>query len=264
MILAATAYVLHARGRAAEAEPGCARVSEAAGTRACLAARPGLPPMVDLVVTRDGREQRHALPGIPSRLQVSPSGRMVSWTVFVSGDSYNTSGFSTRTGILDTKTDDLRKSIEDIPLTVEGKRYFAPDVNFWGVTFAADDTRFYATAASRGRTHLIQADYRTWEATALRDNVECPSLSPDGTRLAFKKRVTPGPWRLHVLDLATMAETPLAEARSVDDQAVWPDAHTVGYGLDKQRWTVPADGTGTPSPASSDAGPHPGEDSPGK
>ncbi|MBB5955354.1 hypothetical protein FHS29_001935 [Saccharothrix tamanrassetensis] len=239
--------MLHARSRTAEAGAACERQSARGGTVACLAARPGVPPMAELVVTRAGREQRHEVPGIPSRLQVSPSGRMVSWTVFVSGDSYNTAGFSTRTGILDTETDDLRKSIEDIPLTVDGKRYFAPDLNFWGVTFGADDSRFYATAASRGTTHLIEADYRGWEAEALRDNVECPSLSPDGTRLAFKKRVTPGPWQLHVLDLATMAETPLAEARSVDDQAVWLDADTVGYGLAKEQWSVPADGTGEPA-----------------
>ncbi len=200
--------------------------------------------MVELVVSLRGREIRHSLPGVPSRLQVSPSGRMVSWTVFVSGDSYNTTGFSTRTGLLDTSTEELRKSIEDIPLTIDGQRYYAPDLNFWGVTFTADDSRFYATAASRGRTHLITADYRTWEAKALRDNVECPSLSPDGTRLAFKKRVSPGPWRLHVLDLATMAETPLAETRSIDDQAVWPDDHTVAYQHEGRTWTVPADGSG--------------------
>ncbi|MEU6155762.1 hypothetical protein ABZ816_37825 [Actinosynnema sp. NPDC047251] len=238
--------MLYARGHAVGASDACHRRSAAASTSACLRALPGLPPMVELVVTAAGRETRHEIPGIPSRLQVSPSGRMVSFTVFVSGDSYNTAGFSTRTGIFDTSNDELRKSIEDIPLTVGGQRYFAPDLNFWGVTFTADDSTFYATAASRGRTHLIRADYRTWEAEALRDNVECPSLSPDGTRLAFKKRVEPGPWRLHVLDLATMAETPLAETRSVDDQAVWPDADTVGYGLADERWTVPADGSGPP------------------
>ncbi|MEU4803643.1 hypothetical protein [Actinosynnema sp. NPDC023587] len=241
--------MLHARGHAVGASDGCARRSSAAGTSACLRALPGLPPVVELAVTSGGRETRHEVPGIPSRLQVSPSGRMVSWTVFVSGDSYNTAGFSTRTGILDTSTDELRKSVEDIPLTVDGERYSAPDLNFWGVTFTADDSTFYATAASRGRTHLIRADYRTWEADALRDNVECPSLSPDGTRLAFKKKVEPGPWRLHVLDLRTMAETPLAETRSVDDQAVWPDAGTVGYGLAGGTWTVPADGSGTPEPS---------------
>ncbi|NUT98951.1 MAG: hypothetical protein HOY78_43810, partial [Saccharothrix sp.] len=179
--------------------------------------------MSELTVTVDGREQKHAIPGVPSRLQVSRSGRMVSWTVFVSGDSYNTAGFSTRTGILDTTTDEVRKSIEDLSLTIDDTRYYAPDLNFWGVTFTQDDNTFYATAASKGRTHLIRADYTTWEATALKTNVECPSISPDGTRLAFKKRVSPGPWHLHVLDLATMTETPLAETRSVDDQAVWLD-----------------------------------------
>ncbi|MEJ2859391.1 MULTISPECIES: hypothetical protein [unclassified Saccharothrix] len=204
--------------------------------------------MAELAVTVNGREQKHAIPGIPSRLQVSRSGRMVSWTVFVSGDSYNTTGFSTRTGILDTTTDELRKSIEDLPLTIDGNRYYAPDLNFWGVTFTQDDNTFYATAASKGQTHLIQATYTTWEATALRTNVECPSISPDGTRLAFKKRVTPGPWHLHVLDLTTMTETPLAESRSVDDQPVWPDNHTITYNLDKHTWQVPANGTGQPTP----------------
>uniref|UniRef100_UPI0031DFC179 hypothetical protein n=1 Tax=Saccharothrix mutabilis TaxID=33921 RepID=UPI0031DFC179 len=172
---------------------------------------------------------------------------MVSWTVFVSGDSYNTAGFSTRTGILDTATDEIRKSIEDIPLTINNSRYYAPDLNFWGITFAQDDTTFYATAASNNQTHLIKADYGTWEATALKTNVECPSLSPDNTRLAFKKRVSPGPWRLHVLDLTTMTETPLAETRSVDDQATWPNNDTVAYTLDKQPWQLPANGTGTPT-----------------
>lgn len=204
--------------------------------------------MAELKVTTNGRQQTHPIPGIPSRLQVSRSGRMVSWTVFVSGDSYNTAGFSTRTGILDTTTDEVRKSIEDIPLTIGDSRYYAPDLNFWGVTFAQDDTTFYATAASNNQTHLIRANFETWEATALKTNVECPSLSPDNTRLAFKKRVSPGPWRLHVLDLQTMTETPLAETRSVDDQATWPNNDTVAYTLDKQTWQLPANGTGTPTP----------------
>ncbi len=107
--------------------------------------------MAELKVTTNGQAQTHQIPGIPSRLQVSRSGRMVSWTVFVSGDSYNTAGFSTRTGILDTTTNEVRKSVEDIPLTINGSRYYAPDLNFWGVTFASDDTTFYATAASQNK-----------------------------------------------------------------------------------------------------------------
>ena len=53
-------------------------------------------------------------------------------------------------------------------------------------------------------------------------------------------------WRLHVLDLRTMADTALAETRMVDDQAEWLDDGTVLYGLEGAVWSVPADGTGAP------------------
>ena len=82
----------------------------------------------------------------------------------------------------------------------------------------------------------------------IHENVECPSLSPDGTRIAYKKRTgsSSTPWHLTVLDLATMRETPLAEARSVDDQAEWLDDGHVLYGVDGAVWSVHADGTGRP------------------
>lgn len=81
-----------------------------------------------------------------------------------------------------------------------------------------------------------------------------PLPLPDGTRIAYKKRVkglsADAPWRLYVLDLRTLHETPLAETRSVDDQAVWSDAHTLTYALPgdygADLYTVPADGTGAP------------------
>jgi len=79
--------------------------------------------------------------------------------------------------------------------------------------------------------------------------VECPSLSPDETRIAYKKRVGAGRkrWRLYVLDLETMRETPLAESRPVDDQAEWLDGDHVLYGLDEDILEVPADGSGRPA-----------------
>jgi hypothetical protein len=82
----------------------------------------------------------------------------------------------------------------------------------------------------------------------IRENVECPALSPDNTRIAFKKRVDSanGPWRFTVLNLKTMRETPLAESRSVDDQAAWLDNDRVLYGYKNAIWTVPADGSGHP------------------
>jgi prolyl oligopeptidase PreP (S9A serine peptidase family) len=66
----------------------------------------------------------------------------------------------------------------------------------------------------------------------LRENVECPSLSPDGTRLAYKRSMGGAEnWRLHVLDLRTMRDVPLAERRSIDDQAEWLDDESIAYSL---------------------------------
>ncbi|MBG0829543.1 hypothetical protein HS041_17390 [Planomonospora sp. ID67723] len=232
--------------------PACNRFHTAAGVSVCLVARPGPVPMTDAVILdRSMRElQRVELAGIPNRARMSASGRMASWTVFVTGDSYNEGGFSTWTGILDRRTGFAVTNMEDIPLTLGGRRYFSPDVNYWGVTFAADDNTFYATVSTKGKTYLVKGDYARWEARTLRENAECPSLSPDGTRLVFKKRVSGDPdrpWRLHLLDLATMEETPLAETASVDDQAAWLDARTVMYGKGPDVWSVPADGTGAPA-----------------
>ncbi|MFF2921332.1 hypothetical protein ACFVTP_02755 [Streptomyces celluloflavus] len=238
--------------------PVCERFYASAGTGLCLQRRPGIPPTsYAVVLDRNLRETRRiALTGIPNRARVSASGRMLSWTMFATGDSYATTSFSTRTSILDTRTGYLIKNMEEIQLTLDGRRYHAPDVNYWGVSFARDDNRFYATVSTKGKTYLVEGDMRKWTARTLRENVECPSLSPDNTRLAFKKRVREGatdPWRLYVLDLRTLREHPLAEARSVDDQAAWLDDHTLAYALPggdgrpSDIWTVPADGGGAPA-----------------
>ena len=236
--------------------PACDRFHAAAGTGLCLQRQPGLPPRAYAVVLdRNLKEKRRVpLDGLPNRARVSASGRMLSWTNFASGDSYNESSFSTRTGILDTRTGYLVKNIENIPLTVDGRRYHSPDVNFWGVTFAPDDNRFYATVATKGKTYLIEGDVKKWKARALRRNAECPSLSPDGRHLVFKKKVSGGgkaPWRLHLLDLRTMRERPLAEKRGVDDQALWLGTSEVAYALrgadgGSDIWSVRADGGGVP------------------
>ncbi len=231
--------------------PVCDRFHAARGTALCLRRRAGVPPRAYAVVLdRRLREVRRiAVAGIPNRARVSSSGRMLSWTTFATGDSYATSAFSTRTAILDLRTGYLVKNMEQIPLLIDGRRHHAPDVNYWGVSFARDDNRFYATVATGGRTHLVEGDMRKWSARALRTNVECPSLSPDNTRIAFKKKVSgdpSAPWRLYVLDLRTLREHQLVERHSVDDQAVWLDDRTLAYGRGGDIWTVPADGTGAP------------------
>ncbi|MER7174988.1 TolB family protein [Streptomyces mesophilus] len=242
----------------------CRRFYASGGGAICLTTRPGIPPRSEaIVLDRKLRPKRTVtFGGTPNRARVSPSGRMVSWTVFVSGDSYAGNAFSTRSGILDTKTGYLIKNVETLQLTLGKKRYSASDLNYWGITFARDDNRFYATVSTRGKTYLVEGDLNAWTARTLRENVECPSLSPDGTRLAYKKRVREGtssPWQLHVLDLKTLRDTPLAETRSVDDQAAWLDDHTVAYALPGRTrgssdvWSVPADGSGEPVRMARDA-----------
>lgn len=227
----------------------CDRFAVSAQTGMCLAVRPGTLPAVSDFTVLDknfGSVHKEYVPGTPSRARVSPTGDRVYWTVFVTGDSYAATGFSTRAGVYQLANGELEKTIEELPVAVDGHRYFAPDVNYWGITFAKDGKRFYSTLGSKGKTYLIQADYDTYRGQALRENVECPSLSPDETRIAFKKKVGEGVWRLSVLDLKTMRETPLAETRSVDDQALWQDDQTILYGLDNAVWAVPADGSGAP------------------
>ncbi|MFG2628295.1 TolB family protein [Streptomyces sp. NPDC048473] len=232
----------------------CLRFHAAAGTGICLQARHGaLQDTYRAVVLDSHLHALHRFPaaGIPTRARVAPSGHLVAWTVFVSGDSYAGTDFSTRTAIVDTRTWAIDDNLETYTVTKDGRPYRASDINIWGVTFA-DDTRFYATLATHGRTYLVRGDVTARTLTTLHGNVECPSLSPDGTRIAYKKRV-PGaspdaPWRLYVLDLRRMSQTATAEQRNIDDQAVWADDSTLVYALPgdygSDLWTVPADGTG--------------------
>lgn len=237
----------------------CARFYAARGTGVCLQSGIGVVSQTNRAVVTDAAldtEHTFDLAGTPSRARVSPSGRFAAWTVFVGGESYGAAFFSTRTSIVDTSTWRLLPNLEDFAITLDGRRYHALDDNFWGVTFAADDDTFYATLGTAGHTYLMRGSVSRRTAVSVGvQNVECPSLSPDGTRVAFKKRILGGAslWHEYVLDLRTLKQTPLAERRSVDDQATWLDDRTVAYALPHEGdvkstdlWSVPADGSGAP------------------
>lgn len=190
------------------------------------------------------------LAGVPSRARVSPDGGLGSSTVFVTGDSYAPGTFSTRTTLYDLVTGTSLGDLETFSVFKDGKRIHSVDFNFWGVTFARPPGRFYATLGTRGHSYLVEGDIATRSVKVLRDGVECPSLSPDGRRIAFKEKVSGGglsevKWRLSVLSLDSLQARPLAETRSVDDQAEWLDDGTVLYSVDSDTYAVPADGSGT-------------------
>jgi Tol biopolymer transport system component len=194
-------------------------------------------------------QPRHKIPlnGSPTRARVSPDGRYAATTAFVFGHSYADANFSTQTTIIDVASGTPLGDLERFTVLGNGQRIRSPDFNFWGVTFARDSNRFYATLRTAGKTYLVEGDVAARTMRVLRENVECPSLSPDNTRLAFKKLVGDGPaWRLHVLDLATMTETAAAETRSIDDQVEWLDDQQIVYAFGADLWVARADGKGAP------------------
>lgn len=237
-------------GRRSVGGLACERVHFEAGRGICLSKTGGLGTAVEVRILDDRFRPRHQLRlnGVPSRARVSPDGRYGTVTAFVSGHSYAEAGkFSTQTTLIDLVRGRKVADVEDFVVEKDGERFDSIDFNFWGVTFARDPNRFYATLGSGDETYLVRGDVRARTAVVLRENAECPSLSPDGRRVVYKKRVgDPEVWRYHVLDLSSGRETALAEERPIDDQAEWLGAENVLYKVGEQIWSVPADGSGRP------------------
>ena len=226
------------------AEPGsarslsgvpCERVFANRSSLVCLRAAGPLPGVTRALTvdTAWGVTGGWDLNGVLSRTRVSEPAGHVATTTFVSGHTYASSDFVTETRIRTGAGEDLG-NLEDFAITVEGQPLTAPDRNVWGVTFSRSDADlFYATVASGDRRWLARGSIAGRSLTSIAPDVECPSLSPDGTKIAFKRRV-PGlgvAWRLEVMDLSTGQVTAVKERRSIDDQPEWLDDRTVLYGM---------------------------------
>lgn len=238
----------------------CDRVYATADEFSCLRIVRGITPTYTATLYTAGADEIGAwpLPGIPSRTRISADGALVATTSFVTGHSYATIGFSTET-VIHTRSGDDFGNLEDWSLLVDGAPSAPEDRNYWGVTFADDDT-FYATVGMtvQGVTHLVRGSISQRTLQTLAENVECPSLSPDGTRIAFK-RVTAGSgatvhWTPAIYDIAAGAITLLPESRSIDDQIEWLDDDTILYGMprdgavgDYDVVALAADGSGAPA-----------------
>ena len=169
----------------------CERVDARAGQAVCLAADRGVLTTYRIVfLDADLHERgRHDLVGSPSRVRLSPDGSVAATTVFVTGHSYAQTGFSTQTRFWDVASMQPTAEMErDVTVTRDGSTLDAVDRNFWGVTFV-DADRFYATLGTGGHSYLIEGSLAQRRAHVVRDGVECPSRSPDGTRIVFKRRV---------------------------------------------------------------------------
>ena len=217
----------------------CERIDFAVERGVCLVDNRAniLPPAIARIVDRDFRPIFTLdLPGFPSRTRISPDEKYGATTVFVTGESY-TGDFATRTYIVNLQTGELIGDLERFTTLRDGRKFSAIDFNFWGVTFTKDSNRFYATLATGGNIFLVEGSVSERTMRVLRRDVECPSLSPDEAHIAFKMRQpSKVEWRLHVLDLATMNDWPIAaETRSVDDQVEWLDNDHVLYHFAEER-----------------------------
>jgi hypothetical protein len=229
--------------------PACLRYYQAGGHALCLTvARSGVDFRADVLDSKGHVEHTMALTGLPSRARIAPNGRLGAMTIFVAGDSYASPGqFSTRTTIVDLADGKPIVDLEKFTVTKDGKVIHNPDFNFWGVTFAKDSDHFYATLATNGQHYLVAGSVSSRALKVIHSNVECPSLSPDGTRIAYKRRDgNPWHWRLHVLDLRTGADVAVSEKRPIDDQAEWLDNNRLLYDMGVDVWVAPADGSGHP------------------
>jgi hypothetical protein len=98
---------------------------------------------------------------------------------------------------------------------------------------------------------LVKGDVTTRTMEVLGVQGACPSLSPDGTSVVYK-RLEPGSsdaYSFVTMDLGTKKIVPIAEDRPVDDQVTWLDDETVVYAVgrgastvDFDVWSAPVDG----------------------
>jgi Tol biopolymer transport system component len=193
--------------------------------------------------------------GLPIRVRLSSDGQLGAMTVFVTGHSYSDAAFSTLTNLVDTRAGQITTDLEKFNIEREGAPFRSVDFNFWGVTFARGGDRFYATLGTGGQTYLLEGTVSARTARVIASNVECPSLSPDNTRIAFKQRKSGDTrtWHLAVLDLTSMSVSQVpGEARSIDDQVEWLDDTHILYAAQREGsiatdiWEASIDGSSQP------------------
>ncbi|WP_331711957.1 hypothetical protein [Arthrobacter sp. B6] len=256
---AATVLLADPTGQRALSGHACDRVYAVVNRVSCLRTKNEIPINFEATVYNASldTDESWALGGIPSRTRISADGSLLASTVFVSGHSYATAGFSTETIIRGRDGTD-HGNLEEFALISGGGRIKATDRNIWGVTFVpGQPDAFYATASSQGNIWLVRGSLKDRTLTVTASGIECPSISPDGTRIAYKKSVTgtlAGHRNIAVLNIASGTETVLTEQRDIDDQLEWLDASTVVYGVprdesgqDSDIWSLAIDPAAQPS-----------------
>lgn len=166
-----------------------------------------------------------------SRTRVSADAHYATTTTFLAGHSYSTIFFLTEALILDLNTKSTLAPLATWTILENGKPISEKEINLWGVTFNPQDSnQFLVTVGIKNNAYLARGQINTKRIELLKADVECPSFSPDGKRIAFKKRrPQSGYWDPAIMDMATLTETIFTENKSIDDQIEWLDEQTLIY-----------------------------------
>ena len=230
----------------------CERASYAGGRGICLVRLGGeeAESEVEIFDSKFHVSRRFEVEGAPSRARVSPDGRYAAITMFEASEEEEGSseGPYTETTIVDLENGKEVADLEKLSLTKDGKPFPRDDLHISAVTFADDDDHFFASLGSAEATsYLLEGSLRDRKLNVIAKGVDSPSLSPDGTHIAFRRLVGgDGNWRLFVMDLRTKKAIRLAGDDPIDDQAEWLDDARVVYVNDNKLWVVAADGNGRP------------------
>jgi hypothetical protein len=175
-----------------------------------------------------------------SRARISLDGQRRAWTLFARGHSYlDASGasFSTEAWLaVGTRGPQSEpQNLESWPLIQNGKTVSAIDKNIWGITFhPSDPDRFLATAQFNGAPYLVEGRWSTRQLHVIAKDVECPSYSPSGNMIAFKRRVSAQKWVPAIMSMDKRETTVFrAVPDSVDDQIVWLNDTVLLYEVTK-------------------------------
>jgi len=167
---------------------------------------------------------------LPSRIRVSADASYATTTVFTSGSSYqDVAGFSTFVEFFDLENRDNVLELEDFSYTKSNSRFGDIAGDFWGVTFTPEND-FYATFGIDDQIEIIKGSIEDKEIEPTGILGSCPSVSPDGKTMVYKKMVD-NEFQLVAIDLETNVTTEIGEISNIDDQVEWLDNDTILYAL---------------------------------